>query len=167
MNEMGEVDAIGRQIWDAFAGVPYPGREALFNHHCGECAEVSASYTDKPWTEIVLADVLAGRETALLTAAAWRYYLPAILIWCLREPDAVDVILDNLVYQLEPPGDGHGVPEWFNERATGFSDEQRAAIVAFLHWYRERDEQRWMGDPPRHVYNALDYWAAADGGAGR
>jgi len=158
---MRDADEIIRQIKAAFAEVPYPGREALFNHHCCECAEVSASYAGKLWTEIALADVLAGRETSLLNAAAWRYYLPAVMIWCIGAPDAVDVIQDNLVYQLEPPDEERGVPEWFNERAPGFSSEQRSAIAAYLHWYRERDEARWDGtEPPRHVYHALSYWAA-------
>ena len=36
--------------------------------------------------DISLEDILAGRETALLTAAAWRYYLPALMTWCIRAP---------------------------------------------------------------------------------
>jgi hypothetical protein len=160
---MGDTEEAIRQIEAAFADVPYPGREALFNNHCCECAEVSACYAGKRWTEIALTDVLAGRETSLLSPAAWRYYLPAVMIWCIRAPDTVDVIQDNLVYQLEPPDDQRGVPEWFNERARGFSREQRSAIVAYLDWYRERDETRWDGtEPPRHVYVALTYWAAAE-----
>jgi hypothetical protein len=150
-----------QQIMAAFAGTEYPGRNALANDHCCECAEVAGAYAGRPWTDITLDHLLAGRETALLSAAAWRYYLPAMMIWCLREPDAVDVIQDNLVYQLEPPDGERGVPEWFQERATGFSAEQRAAIVAYLDWYREYDAARWAGgEPPRHVYNALAYWAA-------
>lgn len=160
---MDDDEQVIRQIEAAFAEVPYPGREALFNNHCCECAEVSACYAGKRWTEIALQDVLAGRETSLLSPAAWRYYLPAVMIWCIRAPDTVDVIQDNLVYQLEPPDDQRGVPEWFNERARGFSREQRSAIVAYLDWYRERDEARWPGtEPPRHVYDALTYWAAAE-----
>ena len=43
--------------------------------------------------------------------------------------------------------------------------QQRAAIVAYLHSYREREEAHWApAPPPRHVYNALAYWAAPDGG---
>lgn len=158
---MRDTEDIIRQIEAAFADAPYPGREALFNHHCCECEEVSASYGGKRWAEITLADVLAGRETSLLTPAAWRYYLPAMMIWCIRAPDTVDVIEDNLVYQLEPPDEHRGVPEWFEERAWGFSPEQRSAIVAYLDWYRERDEARWHGaEPPRHVHNAIAYWAS-------
>jgi len=156
-----DTEELVRQIVAAFASTPHPAREALANNHCCECVEVSRAYAGKPWTQIALEDILAGRETALLTAAAWRYYLPAMLIWCLREPDAVDVLADNLVYQLEPPDGEHGVSEWFGERAVGFSESQRAAVVAYLDWYRERDEARWAGSaPPRHVYRALAYWGA-------
>jgi hypothetical protein len=156
---MRDADDIIQVISRAFSGTPQPAAEALFNDHCCECVEVSAAYANKRWTDISLDNVLAGRETALLTPAAWRYYLPAFMIWCLRAPDEVDVIQDNLVYQLEPPADGRGVPEWFEERATGFSEEQRAAVAAYLHWYRERQEAQWAGArPPRHVYDALAYW---------
>jgi hypothetical protein len=155
----GSADDVVQLIRRAFSATPPPGPEALFNRHCCECVEVSEAYAGKRWTDISLDDVLAGHETALLSAAAWRYYLPAVMTWCIRAPAVVDVIQDNLVYQLEPPADGRGVPDWFNERATGFSDEQRAAIVAYLHWYREREEAHWAGaEPPRHVYNALAYW---------
>ncbi len=160
---MRDADDIIRCIDAAFAETPQPAPEALLNQHCCECAETSAAFAGKPWQEISLDDLLAGRETALLSAPAWRYYLPAMMIWCIRAPDVVDVIQDNLVFQLEPPADGRGVPEWFAERATGFSEEQRAAIAAFLHWYRELDEVRWEGtEPPRHVYNALRYWTPED-----
>ncbi len=92
---MRDADDIIQLISRAFAETPQPGAEALFNDHCCECVEVSAAYGGKRWMDISLEDILAGRETALLTAAAWRYYLPALMIWCMRAPDAVDVVQDN------------------------------------------------------------------------
>ena len=136
-------DDIAEQITAAFASSERPAPDALRNDHCCECAETSDAYGGRPWTEISLQDILRGRETALLSATAWRYYLPAMMIWCIRAPDAVDVIQDNLVYQLEPPVEGRGVPEWFAERAAGFSDAQRAAIAAYLDWSRQREEAQW------------------------
>ena len=166
---MSDAEQIVQQIRAAFESAEQPPRDALFNDHCCECAEISAAYDGKRWSDVSLEDVLRGREIALLTASAWRYYLPAFLIWAIRAPEAVDVLQDNLVYQLEPPADGRGVPEWFAERCANFSAEQGLAIVAYLEWYRERDEAMWHGlgaEPPRHVYNALAYWfaAAADPG---
>ena len=133
--------------------------QALANHHCCRMRRGLRRLRRQAWMDIALDDVLAGRETALLSVAAWRYHLPAVMIWCIRAPEAVDVIQDNLVYQLEPPADGGGVPvvrrarAWILRRAA-------AAIAAYLHWYREREETQWAGAaPPRHVHNALAYWA--------
>jgi hypothetical protein len=158
---MSEPAEIVEQITAAFAAVPIPPRDALMNHHCCECLETSEAYDGKRWQEITLEELLRGREVALLSATAWRYYLPAFPIWSIRAPDAVDVLLDNLVSQLEPPSEGRGVPEWFAERSVGFSPEQRQAIVAFLDWYRVRDDAIWRsveGEPPGGVYNAIRYW---------
>jgi hypothetical protein len=55
--------------------------------------------------------------------------------------------------------DGRGVPEWFDERAIGFSAEQRKAMAAFLHWCRERLAEQWAeAAPPDDVDKALAYW---------
>ena len=139
-----------------------PPPETLVNNHCCECTDTSAAYAGKQWIDVTLDDVLRGIEISLLTASAWRYYLPAFLVWTIRNPEAVGVLEDNLVYQLDPPADGRGVPEWFNERAVGFSVEQRRAIAAFLEWYRTREETAYgsLGaERPGHVDRALEYWA--------
>jgi hypothetical protein len=151
------------KVKGAFLDTPMPPSHELINRHCCECVEVSEAFAGKTWQEITLDDLLAGRETALLTAAAWRYYLPSVVIWCVRAPETVDVIQDNLVYQLAPPliTDSDPLRQWFEERMLNFSAEQRNAIVAFLDWHRERDEANWAsagGKPTDHVYKALEYW---------
>ena len=155
---MRDAPEIVQQIAAAFGEVQQPAPDTLVNNHCCECAETSAAYAGKPWTDVTLEDVLRGRETSLLTATAWRYYLPAFMIWAIRAPESMDVLLDNLVYQL----DGAGVPDWFAERAVGFTDQQRQAICAYLAWYRDREEIAWArlgAEPPRHVYSALAHWS--------
>ena len=159
---MKDVQQIVDQVSAAFSDVVQPASDALMNHHRCECLETSSAFAGKPWADISLDDLLAGRETALLTVEAWRYYLPAMIIWCIRAPDTVDVIQDNLVYQLEPPhAEGASVREWFEPRSKGFTDGQRLAIVAYLEWYRERIDAEWArvgGGSPRHVHRALEFW---------
>jgi len=131
----------------------------LLKTHCCECVETSEAFGFKAWPDISLEELLAGRETALLTATAWRYYLPAVISWCVRAPEVVDVINDNLAFQLEPPKESDG--KWFEERAQGFSGPQRQAIVAYLRWYQEREAQEYgdMGmEPPEGVARALRHW---------
>jgi hypothetical protein len=162
-----DVEAIDALLRDAFGNVPKPTREALINEHCDECFETSEAFAGKTWNEITLDDVLRGRETALLTAAAWRYYLPAVIRWCLRDREAVDVIADNVVNQLAPPDPEQfsGQRAYFEERATGFDDRQRAVIVAFLERYQEADAAAWRGTATTSVYaplveRALAFWSA-------
>lgn len=169
---MRDAQQVVDQVRAAFSDVLRPAADALMNHHCCECLETSSAFGGKPWADISLDDLLAGRETALLTAEAWRYYLPAMIIWCIRAPEAVDVLQDNLVFQLEPRSDTDDPPlrEWFAQRAVGFNQEQRSAIVAYLEWYRSREEAAWAaagGTPPDHVYRALEFWRQGEAKAGR
>ncbi|HET6341340.1 MAG TPA: DUF6714 family protein [Gemmatimonadota bacterium] len=146
----------------AFARVDMPSEEVLVNHHCCECLETSEAYAGAAWQEVTLDQLLAGRETALLTVEAWRYYLPAVIAWSVRDPAAVDVIADNLVFQLTPPGDGGALGGWFEPRASGFDPAQRAAIAAFLEWFAERERASWgeLGAvPPGRTDRALAHWS--------
>ena len=82
------------QIKDAFRGVDPPAASALMNNHCEECIETSWAFSQKRWEDLA-ADVGSYQETALLTPDAWRYYLPTIMIWCLRDTEIVDALVDN------------------------------------------------------------------------
>ncbi len=135
---MNDPETIIAQVTTAFPAEPVPPPAALFNDHCDECIEVSKAFGGRPWPDISLGDLLAS-ETALLTAVAWRYYLPAVICLCVRDPDAAGIRCEYLVYQLEPPEPGKD-DVWFEERRGGFTEAQRQAIVGYLSWYRVREE---------------------------
>ena len=159
---MSDPEEIAARAKEAFPAEPVPSKDALFKDHCDECIDVSNAFGVRPWTAVPLRDIV-GKETALLTAAAWQYYLPAMISWCVRDPETLDFLPDFLVYQLEPPEPGK-TDEWFVERKDGFSDAQRKVIIAYLEWYRTRLEAEYATlemTPPRHVYRALEYWRGA------
>jgi hypothetical protein len=165
---MMDAEAVLAAVAAAFPSEAVPARDVLLNRHCCECIEVSEAFGYKPWPAITLDDLRAGGETALLTAAAWRYYLPAVITWCVRSPEAVGVIQDNLVFQLEPPEPAAEAArhQWFRERAEGFSEPQRRAVLGYLDWYRERQEAEYRAlkaELPEHVYRAVDYWRTESG----
>lgn len=138
------------QIKDAFRGVDPPAASALMNNHCEECIETSWAFSQKRWDDLA-ADVGSYQETALLTPDAWRYYLPTIMIWCLRDAEIVDALVDNTAYQLMPPSAPQ--KEWFERRSHGFTDGQRRAIASFLTWCHEQ----WsVFDPAREAHA---YWS--------
>lgn len=156
-----------QEIETAFSETSLPPEAMLMNNHCWECIETSRLFWNAPrsfatWQEAVRR-AGARVEAALLTPQAWRYYLPALMIWCVRDTEEVDVLVDNLVNELTPPaGAGN---EWFAPRARGFTTEQRRAICSFLAWYQAREESQWgaLGsEPPSEVSSALDHWRAAE-----
>src|SRR6478752_507894 len=117
-----------REIELAFSETTLPAAQALMNNHCKECIETSrlfckTSRSFVTWQEAALRRG-ARVESSLLTVEAWRYYLPALMIWCIRDTKRVDVLLDNLVHGLTPPPKAHRA--WFVPRATGFTAQQRA-----------------------------------------
>ena len=156
-----DTEAIVARAKLAFPTDPVPPAEELRNDHCEECADVSTSFGVRPWTAVALADIV-GKETALLNETAWRYFLPAVISWCVQNADALDTLPEYTVYQLAPPKDGE-TDEWFETRKDGFTEAQRGVIVAYLEWYRDREEAEYRMlemAPPEDVYRALEYWRA-------
>jgi hypothetical protein len=158
-------EQIVAQVVAAFPSEPLPPKEALLNPHCCECVEVSEAFGYKPWPTVTLEDLRAGGETALLTAIAWRYYLPAVITWCIRAPEVVDVIQDNLVYQLRrfsaiSPGTGsvrkRNTIRWRWTRRSTSTGLWRTGLPAgpdnnrlerTAHDYRHGCPLRWPGGP--------------------
>ena len=50
-------EAVIDQIREAFADTALPPHVALINNHCCECADVSAAFAGKRWTEVTLDDL--------------------------------------------------------------------------------------------------------------
>jgi len=74
-----------------------------------------------------------------LTPAAWHYYAPALLGMFLADPgaDELDGLGEGIFATLVPPQDAE-LRERFDERMALLDDAQRAALRAFVCWYREQ-----------------------------
>lgn len=161
-----EARRVVRAIEKAFERSHLPPAGDLIKDHCDECIETYREF----WSELhsfVSWREAAGRpghclEAALLTADAWRYYLPALIVWCVRDTTKVGALVENLVHQLTPPAPSDG--EWFGARSVGFTAEQRSAIATFLEWYRAKEEAEWAsigGESPDDAADAIRYWSGA------
>ena len=152
-----------REIESAFSETSLPAAEALMNDHCEECVDTSRLFWNTSrsfvtWQEAALRPG-SRVESALLTVEAWRYYLPALMIWCIRDPKRVDVLPGNLVHGLTPPAKAHLA--WFAPRAAGFTAQQRRAVVSFLRWYQAREQAQWASigaEPPDAAAAGVRYW---------
>jgi hypothetical protein len=153
------------EIGAAFSGTELPASTVLMNEHCEECIYVSRKFCDAEGSFMTW-ESAAQREgssfaPSLLTSDAWRYYLPTLMTWCVRDTEKVDVLVDCLVYELTPPESDDR--EWFSARTNDFTVDQRRAICSFLqsHHNQELAEMRSVGiEMPCQASIAIDYWTA-------
>ena len=152
-------NAARRAIEAAFPIVPLPTAEQIRNDHCPECRELATRFSVRPWTELTLADLSGNPSPSLLTAAAFRYYLPAMMLRSMEGRRELDCLPRSLVSELSPAG---GKPsEHGRDRLTGFTGSQVLAILAFLRHFEASESEELPDDESgrRVIARALKYWS--------
>ncbi|MDP3276731.1 MAG: hypothetical protein Q8Q09_16145 [Deltaproteobacteria bacterium] len=136
-------EALCVQIERAFDGVPVPdaSQRTLFQAEAWDDYRVVDQSRDHKgrWQDLPVTH-LRGCSHALphLDAHGTRFYLPAIMCWALRDPNArSEWLYESMMYLFGPPG--HGLAEYRRERLSLLNEPQRAAIAAFV-VFEEADE---------------------------
>jgi uncharacterized protein DUF6714 len=149
------VDEVERRIEEAFSVFPMPDAEEIAEpKDAWEAQALKAIFAGKHWREVPFEILMYCRgDLIFLSAKAWVYYLPALLVSSLRtrNPDLVDAT----VSALTPIAEDWEL-EWFNARLSLLGQGQRELIRDFLHlvwplFYDELDEDQ----DPRPFWDAL------------
>ncbi len=149
-------------ISEAWSDAPYPGDDAIAYDQSGqhlERAQVAEFFRGKRWKDVTLAALRSYRGDAsaclaFMSPEAFRYYLPAYMLIALDDYAEADAIADSALNMLTP-GE---LREYWNERAKGFSQRQRGAILSFLNYL---DAHHGADYPVHGPKDALRYWASA------
>src|SRR5690606_30084553 len=131
-------------IREAFQDAPKPGGDALvrgFARLSGDRVareRLRDELTGKAWQDLP-AEFLAERWSAFcyLTPAAYRHYLPALLLGALDGPIPRKDLLHATVYSLRPSFHAlyyHGRDEQFLANQAAFAPPEFDAACAFLGW---------------------------------
>src|SRR5690242_6376040 len=130
-NERAELEA---QVRAAFANVPYPGDDNIASAGAWEPAAIAEVLRGKDWRDLKGVDFDFGSAPSFLTPAAFRYYLPALLLNLLEDrgsPTYFDSLAGSTLFSLEPF-------EWdagfLAVRLALLSREQRAAVRDVLRY---------------------------------
>jgi hypothetical protein len=151
------MSTLAEAITTAFADVPKPlGLRAIAPHVCDECNELANDFSPYDFRSLPASLVEAQFSSLpLLSSEALHHYLPAYMLHSLVcAPDSN--VLDFTVFHLVPSEKSMTEsPAYFRERFAAFSQDQRAAIAAFLtHVYRSK---RFTGSEPS-VEHARALW---------
>lgn len=83
---------IDRQsVINAFAKTPHPGDHSLCKCDCDECQWEIATFKSKRWSRLGLTDFCpqdGNANVALLTAEAFHYFLPGLVLLTIDNPGA-------------------------------------------------------------------------------
>ncbi len=151
-------------IHAAFPDAPPPSPAEMHGDHCPECIATNAVFAGRRWQEITVADLARNLPVSLLTPAAFRYYLPALMLRSVEAPGLLDCVPEGVVGSLSPPN-GKPSEDMAAVYAT-FDEAQIRAIVAFLRVFEARE--KLDGYPPeafewapvsRSLARAIDYWS--------
>jgi hypothetical protein len=111
----------------AFAQTPYPGDEALVLGDASydpEYREVAAAFRRQQWRQLSPAFIRRYRDVLpLLSAAAFRYFLPAYLLACTDEGSDLDTAPLNVASSLAARGPSE---------AAAFTPDEARAVIGYL-----------------------------------
>jgi hypothetical protein len=157
-----EVRVLIQRGWDA---APYPGDDNIAYRADGynlECIQVADFFRGRSWKDITLKALKAYRGDrsaclSFMSPDAFRYYLSAYMLIALDNYADADVVGDSAVNALTPQPRGPLQQFWI-ERASGFTQEQKSAIVAFLQHMAFEHEADYPVHGPK---DALPHWTSA------
>ena len=124
---------LAKQISAAFAGLAPPGDGALLHPQCMDDVDVVDFYGALQRAD--LTDPLIVRNYAALTsfsAEAFRYYIPAYMLWTLGHLEAGDIANESTLLALDPGTDREMLHDFRLSKFTLFTPPQVAATRAFL-----------------------------------
>ncbi len=145
------VERLRAQVHAAWSGATSP-TPPLVDCPCPECTELEERLRGRDWRSVdsSLADGLE-QDLPLMGARTFRALLPAFLLAAL---DAESEVGEFLGDSLEPG-------EFNTPRFEGLSNAQGAAVLAFLRFDPEDDEDPGGADGPQR--SIREYWQRFDG----
>jgi hypothetical protein len=132
MTSKENLDALSREILEAFPKLTPPPTENLTSHRCPECDGVRDDFSGVEWwaAENKLLDDNYD-DLPLFTPEAFHYYLPAFLLRSLDQFEDDSSVLQFTIYSLSPTKTPTDDPR-YRERLSWFTPKQVAAISGFL-----------------------------------
>jgi hypothetical protein len=140
------------RLYRVFAGAPRPQKEEITPHRCCECAEVTERLAPHEAARVPDEDMLwLGDSLPLLGPAAFRYYLPRFLEFCLTQPPSMlDAVLN---YNLAPTGD---LDLGERNRFADFTPTEARVVLEFVEYRAKGDDT----DLDRaYLDKAREFWA--------
>jgi hypothetical protein len=150
------VEPVLAQIEAAFADAPRPSNDELLHERCMDDNDIAYLYPVSHWRE--MPDSLVESEYAALSFLSpdgFRHFIPAYMSFTLCHLGSGAAAVDSTIWSLAPVFYADpGLHDFVVSKLSSLTDDQRAAVLAFLEGVRE------VGDDyvAEQAGKALDWW---------
>lgn len=134
-------DTLIAEIKQAFSATRMPSDDELLHPDCMDDVDILEFYGGVEWQS--LSDHQIVYSYAALTAfsaLAFQYYLPAYLIWTLRNKDSVEYASESTLLALDPGTEKEMLHDFRKSKFSRLDQAQVAVIRKFLQTLLEHDD---------------------------
>ena len=121
------------RIRAAFDDAPLPGDDELLHPDCMDDCDILQFYGGVRWQDMTDEMVVYNYAApTAFSAKAFCHYLPAYLIWTLRNPESPEYAGEALLRALDPGTSGEYLHDFRKSHFDALDPEQVAVVKAFL-----------------------------------
>ena len=151
------------QIANCFPTQPLSAETLITNcgygRGCEECSEIAAFFAGKQWNQISAAEYHSQHTaTALMTQAAFNYFMPGWMTVSISDRKTAGVIPDNLMYTMAGQSESYTLR--IHSFYAGLSLRQLHCVSQFIEWYN--GGQDWTDEETKVAWTRIQHWIFAE-----
>jgi len=117
----------------AFLAVERPDNDDLLHPDSFDDMDLRELYEIDSWRDMSDEDIINSYAApSFLSAAGFRYFLPAYMRFSLNNPDSPEAVVSATIWGLDPSLYSEQLAVYSRSKFELFDETQRGAIVAFL-----------------------------------
>jgi uncharacterized protein DUF6714 len=128
-----DLDAAVARVEAAFAGVSRPTNADLLHPDCADDMDIEHLYAVTDWRALAGEEVIGGYAAlAFLSAAGFRHFVPAYLLWVLADPESGEAVVDSTVWAFHAEMYPESLRPFVRSKWALLDPAQRDAVAVFL-----------------------------------
>ncbi|WP_299987134.1 DUF6714 family protein [uncultured Ruegeria sp.] len=125
----------------AFDGLDPPLDDELLHPDCMDDVDILEFYGGIRWPEMTDQMIIHGYAApTAFSAKAFQYYLPAYLIWTLRNSDSPEYANESILLALDPGTSKEMLHDFRKSKFSLLTPEQKEVVARVLHYFADHPD---------------------------
>jgi hypothetical protein len=128
------IQSVIAEIKAAFSGLSPPDDARLLHPQCKDDGDIMDFYGALDRWQLTDDTIISNYAApSFFSKEAFQYFMPAFMIWSLNHYDTDEYAPESTIRAFDPTNGGPGLFEFQISKFALFTEQQRAAVVQFLH----------------------------------